>query len=134
MTELVERITTIFLASRQTNKVYAREDPANQDSGRARKESRGDRRVDRRDRWFAASHLLKILRKLVFEAQVRGMRFGELVGTLITAAMERDLLRRASYMNMAAFNREQDSINYLIMKFSCHGSCLPVSSSTAQTA
>jgi hypothetical protein len=28
MTELVERITTIFLASRQTNKVYAREDPA----------------------------------------------------------------------------------------------------------
>jgi hypothetical protein len=32
--------------------------------------------------------LLKILRKLVFEAQVRGMRFGELVGTLITAAME----------------------------------------------
>jgi hypothetical protein len=47
------------------------------------------------------------------------MRFGELVGTLITAAMERDLLRQASYMNMAAFNREQDSINYLIMKFSC---------------
>jgi hypothetical protein len=56
------------------------------------------------------------------------MRFGELVGTLITAAMERDLLRQASYMNMTAFNREQYSINYLIMKFSCHGSC-----STAQT-
>jgi hypothetical protein len=68
----------------------------------------------------------------VFEAQVRGTRFGELVGTLITAAMERDLLRQASYMNMAAFNREQDSINYLIMKFSCRGSFLPVSSSTAQ--
>jgi hypothetical protein len=99
MTELVERITTIFLASRQTNKVYAREDPANQDSGRARKESRGDRRVDRRDRWFAASHLLKIL----FEAQVRGMRFGELVGTLITAAMERDLLRQASYTEHGRF-------------------------------
>jgi len=38
-----------------------------------------------------------ILRKLVFEAQVRVMRFGELVGTLITATMERDLLRQASY-------------------------------------
>ena len=124
MTELVERITTIFLASRQTNKVYAREDPANQDSGRARKESRGDRRVDRRDRWFAASHLLKILRKLVFEAQVRGMRFGELVGTLFFG--------KRRILNMAAFNREHDSINYLIMKFSCHGSCLPVSSSTVQ--
>ena len=34
-----------------------------------------------------------ILRKLVFEAQVRGMRFGELVGTLVTPAMESDLLR-----------------------------------------
>jgi len=74
-----------------------------------------------------------ILRKLVFEAQVRGMRFGELVGTLITATMERDLLRQASYTETwPLFNREQNSINYLIMKFSCRGSFLPVSSSTAQ--
>ena len=65
-----------------------------------------------------------ILRKLVFEAQVRGMRFGELVGTLFFG--ERRIL------NMAAFNREHDSINYLIVKFSCHGSCPPVSSSTVQ--
>jgi hypothetical protein len=61
------------------------------------------------------------------------MRFGELVGTLITATMERDLLRQASYTETwPLFNREQNSINYLIMKFSCRGSFLPVSSSTAQ--
>jgi hypothetical protein len=44
-----------------------------------------------------------ILRKLVFEAQVRGTHFGELVGTLITAAIERDLLRQASYTEHGCF-------------------------------
>src|SRR5215510_15260060 len=48
-----------YQLSRKTDKVYAGETPADQESRRARKEPRGDCRVDRRDRWFPASHLFK---------------------------------------------------------------------------
>src|SRR5262249_9430137 len=44
----------------EAHKIYAGENPADQESGRARKEPRGDRRVDRGDRWLPASHLLKV--------------------------------------------------------------------------
>src|SRR6516162_10741896 len=44
----------------KTDKVYAGETPADQESGRAREEPGGDRRVDRRDGWFSASHLFKV--------------------------------------------------------------------------
>ena len=118
MTELVSGAHNHNLfASRQTNKVYPHEDPANQDSGRARKESRRDRRVDRRDRWFAASHLLKGLRKLVLEAQVRGTRFWRARRhARYTSDGERPSSSKRRLLNIAAFNREQDSINYLIME------------------
>ena len=44
----------------EADKVYAGENPVDQESGRARKEPRGDRRVDRGDPWFPASHLFKV--------------------------------------------------------------------------
>src|SRR6516162_8507992 len=40
--------------------IYSGETPADQESRSARKEPRGDRRVDRRDRWFPARHLFKV--------------------------------------------------------------------------
>jgi hypothetical protein len=46
--------------SRKGDKIHAGEAPADQKSRRARKKSRGDRRVDWRDGWFATSHLLKV--------------------------------------------------------------------------
>src|SRR5207247_7308203 len=40
--------------------VYPRANTADQKSGGARQERRGNCRVGRRDRWFAASHLLQV--------------------------------------------------------------------------
>ena len=45
--------------SRQTNEVYAGKDSADRESRRAREKPRGDRRANRSDRWFPASHLLQ---------------------------------------------------------------------------
>src|SRR4029434_5548100 len=42
------------------DKVYAGENTADQTSGGARQEPRGDWGADRRDSWFAASHLLQV--------------------------------------------------------------------------
>ena len=113
----MERITTIFLPrGRPTKFTPARIQQIRTlvERGKSREETR---RADRRDRWFAASHLLKGLRKLVLEAQVRGTRFWRARRhARYTSDGERPSSSKRRLLNIAAFNREQDSINYLIME------------------
>lgn len=102
MTELVERITTIFLPrGRPTEFTPARIQQIRTlvERGKSREEIAELIGVTVGSLQVTCS----VLRKLVFEAHVRGMRFGELVGTLITAAMERDPLRQASYTEHGRF-------------------------------